>query len=265
MAIQDGQSRRRRCRAVVRLATHSDAAAICALIHELAEYEKRTRFCEVTPEKLAATLWEAPPFQGPTVLILELFVPNETLHGVDQSLESTDEQDAHVLTAAEEADEVENTRMWRSSEGQAFGHTNGFQTVMREVMLSPGMINDPALDSFRPSVARAAGSEIEGRSTVAGYVLLFPNYPSFLAKPCFYIEDLYVRQPYRGLGLGTLLLKTVAAQAVQQGAGRVEWTVLDWNANAIKFYEGIGADLIPHEWRHCHLAGKALHSFSSSL
>lgn len=226
---------------MVRLATPGDAAAICALIHELAEYEKRTQFCEVTPQRLISTLWALPPFQGPTVLILEVLLPKGD---ADQSLEQPrDEEVAQV---------------GRSREVQA----NGFQAVTRELKLNPssGLINDPAWESFRPS-----GGEVERRSTVAGYVLLFPNYPSFLATPCLYIEDLYVRQPYRGHGLGTLLLKTVAAQAVQQGAGRVEWTVLDWNATAIKFYEGIGADLIPHEWRHCHLAGNALHSFGSTL
>ncbi|KAK9691451.1 hypothetical protein RND81_09G197300 [Saponaria officinalis] len=92
---------------------------------------------------------------------------------------------------------------------------------------------------------------------VAGFVLFFPNYSSFLAKPGFYIEDVFVRECYRRRGLGSILMKAVANQAVKLGYGRVEWCVLDWNVNAIKFYEMIGADVM-QEWRICRLTGDAL-------
>jgi GNAT superfamily N-acetyltransferase len=95
--------------------------------------------------------------------------------------------------------------------------------------------------------------------TVIGFVLFFPNYSTFLAKPGCYVEDLYIREPYREHGYGSFLLKTVAQQAVKHGADRVEWCVLDWNINAINFYKRIGATVMP-EWKLCRLAGHALHT-----
>ncbi|KAL5994574.1 GCN5-related N-acetyltransferase 8 [Asimina triloba] len=95
---------------------------------------------------------------------------------------------------------------------------------------------------------------------VAGFVLFFPNYSTFLAKPGFYVEDLFVRECFRRKGLGKMLLSAVAAQAVKIGYGRVEWVVLDWNVNAIKFYEEMGAQLL-QDWRVCRLTGQALEAF----
>ncbi|XP_016468822.1 GCN5-related N-acetyltransferase 8-like [Nicotiana tabacum] len=99
-------------------------------------------------------------------------------------------------------------------------------------------------------------------AVVAGFVLFFPNYSSFLAKPGFYIEDIFVRECYRRKGFGRLLLSTVAAQAAKMGYGRVEWVVLDWNVNAIKFYEEMGAQIL-QEWRVCRLTGGALEAFAN--
>ncbi|XP_027104960.2 GCN5-related N-acetyltransferase 8-like [Coffea arabica] len=104
-------------------------------------------------------------------------------------------------------------------------------------------------------------SEIGGDVVVAGFVLFFPNYSTFLAKPGFYIEDLFVREPYRKKGFGRMLFTAVAAQAAKMGYGRVEWVVLDWNVNAIQFYEQMGAKVLP-DWRVCRLTGDALEAFA---
>ncbi|KAI5648634.1 hypothetical protein M9H77_34639 [Catharanthus roseus] len=101
----------------------------------------------------------------------------------------------------------------------------------------------------------------ENDVVVAGFVLFFPNYSTFLAKPGFYIEDLFVREPYRKKGFGRLLFTAVAAQAAKMGYGRVEWVVLDWNVNAIQFYEQMGAQILP-DWRVCRLTGEALQAFA---
>ncbi|RVW84291.1 hypothetical protein VitviT2T_019464 [Vitis vinifera] len=101
-----------------------------------------------------------------------------------------------------------------------------------------------------------------GDAVVAGFVLFFPNYSTFLGKPGFYIEDLYVRDCYRRKGFGKMLLSAVAAQAVKMGYGRVEWCVLDWNVNAIKFYEEMGAQVL-QEWRICRLTGDALQAYGN--
>ncbi|CAA6655510.1 unnamed protein product [Spirodela intermedia] len=99
-----------------------------------------------------------------------------------------------------------------------------------------------------------------GGRIVAGFVLFFPNYSTFLAKTGFYVEDLFVREAYRRRGFGRMLLSAVAAQAAKMGLGRVEWCVLDWNENAIKFYQEMGAE-VHQEWRICRLAGEVLQSY----
>jgi len=71
----------------------------------------------------------------------------------------------------------------------------------------------------------------------AGLVFFFRNYSTFLAKPGYYIEDLYVRPQF----LGKKLLKKVIEIAAEKNYGRVEWSVLNWNEPAIEFYKNIGA------------------------
>ncbi|KAI3695908.1 hypothetical protein L1987_78912 [Smallanthus sonchifolius] len=117
-------------------------------------------------------------------------------------------------------------------------------------------ISDPESEKF-------TSSTMEDDVIVAGFVLFFPNYSTFLAKPGFYIEDLFVRESYRRKGLGKMLLSAVAKQAVAMGYGRVEWVVLDWNVNAIKFYEQMGADVM-QEWRVCRLTGDALQGYATA-
>lgn len=75
----------------------------------------------------------------------------------------------------------------------------------------------------------------------AGQVLFFRNYSTFLAKPGFYIEDIYVRPQYRGRGIGKKLLNKVIELAREKNYGRVEWCVLNWNEPAIDFYKKMGA------------------------
>lgn len=115
-------------------------------------------------------------------------------------------------------------------------------------------IIDPEAEMFR--------SCVNNDVVVAGFVLFFPNYSTFLAKPGFYIEDIFVRECYRRKGFGKMLLSAVAAQAAKMGYGRVEWVVLDWNVNAIKFYEEMGAEVM-QEWRVCRLTGEALQAFAN--
>lgn len=105
--------------------------------------------------------------------------------------------------------------------------------------------------------AEASEFQSEGTGVIAGYVLFSPNYAPFLAKPGFYVEHLFVREPYRRQGLGKLLMKAVSSQAVRLGYGRVDWVVLDWNVDAIRFYERIGADVM-QDYRLCRLTGDAL-------
>ena len=80
-----------------------------------------------------------------------------------------------------------------------------------------------------------------------GLALYFFTYSSFLGKPVLWLEDLLVLPAERGRGAGKALLKALAKVAVTRGCGRMEWSVLDWNAPAIRFYRRIGARL-DKEW-----------------
>lgn len=80
----------------------------------------------------------------------------------------------------------------------------------------------------------------EGKKLV-GYALYFYTYSSFLAKPSLYLEDLFVLEEYRKLGVGMGLFRRCVKEAVSSGCGRMEWAVLTWNQKAIGFYERMGA------------------------
>lgn len=97
----------------------------------------------------------------------------------------------------------------------------------------------------RPA-AEALVAEAEGEP--AGYAIFFPTFSTFLGRAGIWLEDLYVRPPHRGRGYGKALLKAVGAVARDRGAGRCEWSVLDWNRQAIGLYERIGGEILD-EWR----------------
>lgn len=92
---------------------------------------------------------------------------------------------------------------------------------------------------------------------VAGFALFFPTFSTFLARRGLWLEDLFVVPEHRGAGVGTALLRSVAAVALARNAGRFEWAVLDWNAPAIGFYERLGATIMP-DWRIARVSGAAL-------
>ncbi|GAA4004492.1 GNAT family N-acetyltransferase [Deinococcus rubellus] len=112
----------------------------------------------------------------------------------------------------------------------------------------------PQLFGDRP-IVEAVVAEVAGH--VVGYALFFTNFSTFLGKPGLYLEDLYVQPAHRSRGLGRALLQHLAELALTRGYGRFEWSVLDWNAGAIGFYEKLGAAVLP-DWRICRLAGEEL-------
>ena len=116
----------------------------------------------------------------------------------------------------------------------------------------------PHLFGTRPA-AEAVVAEVDG--AVVAFALFFTNFSTFLGQPGLYLEDLYVQPAHRGTGLGKLLLAHLGALAVERGCGRFEWSVLDWNENAIRFYESMGATVMP-DWRICRITGDTLQRFA---
>ncbi len=128
-----------------------------------------------------------------------------------------------------------------------------FEQLTHLVQTSPERLHEH-LFGERP-VVEAVVAESAGQ--VVGFALFFTNYSTFLSLPGLYLEDLYVQPAQRGSGVGQALLKHLAQIAVQRGYGRFEWSVLDWNVNAIAFYERMGATVMP-DWRICRVTGEAL-------
>ena len=128
-----------------------------------------------------------------------------------------------------------------------------FEQLTHLVQVTPEKLR-PQLFGEHPA-AEALVAERGGE--VVAFALFFKNFSTFLAQPGLYLEDLYVKPEHRGAGIGKALLNRLAALAVERECGRFEWSVLDWNENAIRFYEGMGATVMP-EWRICRVAGEAL-------
>lgn len=97
----------------------------------------------------------------------------------------------------------------------------------------------------------------ESAGEAAGFALYFHSYSTFVGKPGIWLEDLFVRPRHRGRGIGKRLLAEVARVGLERGCGRCEWTVLDWNEPAIRFYESLGAEM-KREWIINRVAGPAL-------
>jgi GNAT superfamily N-acetyltransferase len=101
----------------------------------------------------------------------------------------------------------------------------------------------------------------EDAGTVVGFALFFHSYSTFLGRTGLYLEDLFVLPERRGTGHGKALLAALAHLAVERGCGRLEWSVLNWNEPAIKFYEALGAAPM-NEWTIYRLSGEALQTLA---
>jgi ribosomal protein S18 acetylase RimI-like enzyme len=94
--------------------------------------------------------------------------------------------------------------------------------------------------------------------------LYFHNFSTFVGKPGIYLEDLYVKPEHRGKGIGKRLLRELAKIAVTRGCGRLEWSVLDWNEPAIKFYKSLHAQPMD-EWTVFRVTGDALKDLAQGV
>lgn len=110
-----------------------------------------------------------------------------------------------------------------------------------------GFSSDP---KFRVVIA-------EWGNHAAGFALFFYNYSTWLGRAGLYLEDLFVRPAFRRKGIGKALLTYLAKKAVEEGCGRFEWQVLDWNTPAVEFYKTLGARVMD-EWSTMRVSGEPL-------
>lgn len=128
-----------------------------------------------------------------------------------------------------------------------------FEKLEHLVVANETMLHDSL---FGPQPACEALVGVED-GVVVTFALFFHNFSTFLCRKGLYLEDLYVKQACRGKGYGKQMLVALARLAQQRDCGRFEWSVLDWNENAINFYRGVGAEVMP-DWRICRVTGNAL-------
>lgn len=158
---------------------------------------------------------------------------------------SPDPENEYTLRAATPADVPAILRCIRGlAEYERLAH----QCVATEARLSETL--------FGPAPAAEVVLALH-RDDTAGFALWFRSYSTFLAQPGIYLEDLFVFPEHRGRGLGRRLLAHLAHTATARGYGRVEWAVLDWNEDAIRFYESLGARPMG-DWTTYRLTGDAL-------
>jgi len=97
----------------------------------------------------------------------------------------------------------------------------------------------------------------------AAFALFFHNFSTFLGRPGLWLEDLFVHPAYRRQGCARALLRSLAGIARERGCGRFEWAVLDWNTPAIRFYESLGATILP-DWRIARVVGPGLDTLAGN-
>jgi GNAT superfamily N-acetyltransferase len=139
-----------------------------------------------------------------------------------------------------------------------------YERSAHEVQATEGMIADLLFGGNTPSGAPAAYCHVALRPadhadgpTLAGMALWFLNASTWMGQHGIYLEDLYVRPGFRGLGLGQALMAQLAQICMDRGYPRLEWWVLDWNTPAIDFYRTLGAQSMD-EWTVNRITGTQL-------
>jgi GNAT superfamily N-acetyltransferase len=128
--------------------------------------------------------------------------------------------------------------------------------------LAHEVVGDEAMLRQALAAGHSAALVAEEDGVPIGLALYFHNFSTFLARRGLYLEDLYVRPAFRKQGVGRALLRRLARIAVERGCGRFEWAVLDWNVDAMRFYESLGARPIK-EWVICRLTGEPLRALAN--
>lgn len=117
-----------------------------------------------------------------------------------------------------------------------------YEKLEDQVVITPALLRTHLFE--KPQASCILGWEDQ---QAVGFAFYFYNFSTFIGKPGLYLEDLFVSPEYRGKGYGKKMLLHLKQMAIEQGCGRMEWSVLDWNTPAIDFYKSIGAEPMD-EW-----------------
>ena len=127
-----------------------------------------------------------------------------------------------------------------------------YENMLEDVVATEELLKEWIFEKNKAEVIFAMEGETE-----VGFALFFHNFSTFLGRAGIYLEDLFVKKEYRGMGYGKALLKKLAQITVERGCGRLEWSCLDWNKPSIDFYLSLGA--VPmDEWTVYRLTGERL-------
>ncbi len=116
-------------------------------------------------------------------------------------------------------------------------------------------------DALFGETPRAEALLVEIVRVAQGFAVWYESFNTWTGRPGLYLEDLYVTPAARGQGAGKPIFQHLARVAVARGYARMEWSVLDWNEPAIKFYRSRGAEALD-EWTKYRLTGEALHALA---
>lgn len=97
----------------------------------------------------------------------------------------------------------------------------------------------------------------------AGIANWYWTYSSFAARQGLFIEDIYVQPKFRKHGIGRAFFSFLSAEALREGAARVDWMVLDWNEKAMEFYKRMGSRMVA-EWITFRLEGEPLEKLAKT-
>lgn len=127
-----------------------------------------------------------------------------------------------------------------------------YENMSDDVVATEELLKEWLFDKRIAEVMIAASD-----GTEVGFALFFHNFSTFLGRAGIYLEDLYVRPEFRGMGYGKAIFRELAGLAVERGCGRLEWSCLDWNQPSIDFYLSLGARQM-NDWTVYRLSGDTL-------
>ena len=134
-----------------------------------------------------------------------------------------------------------------------------YEHLLDEVFATEKLLKETLFGINSPAEVKLAYAE----DRILGFALYFRTFSTFLGRPGIYLEDLYVRESARGLGVGEALLRKLAHRTLEIGGGRLEWAVLKWNEPAIGFYQKMGAAPLD-EWTTYRVTGENLQELAKN-